>query len=274
MSMTVEQCNVPRQPNPVPATPNNVFDQLKLTNKVACITGTSEGIGYAVAEAYAEAGAHLALVYNSNPAAVEKAKTLAAQHNVTVRAYKLNVTDPAACEATIKQVVADFGKLDILVANAGMSGPGGILETDIASYRKQMSVNVDGVVFCAKYAGEVFKAQGFGALIITASMSARIVNVPVHQPIYNATKAFVAHFGRSLAVEWRDFARVNVVSPGFFETKMGAAPAVLNEAYRMAAMNRQGNTREIKGLYLLLASDAGSYMTGSDVVIDGGYTLP
>lgn len=130
------------------------------------------------------------------------------------------------------------------------------------------------MVYCAKYVGEVFKKQGSGNLIITASMSAHIVNVPVDQPVYNATKAYVAHLGKSLAREWRDFARVNVVSPGFFDTRMGAGPDVINEAYRMSVLGRQGHTREIKGLYLYLASDASSYTTGSDVIIDGGYTLP
>ena len=80
--------------------------------------------------------------------------------------------------------------------------------------------------------------------------------------------------GKSLAREWRDFARVNVVSPGFFDTNMGASPLVINEAYRMTPLGRQGNVKEIKGLFLYLASDASSYQTGSDVIIDGGYTLP
>lgn len=163
-------------------------------------------------------------------------------------------------------------------------------------------------MYQAKYAGHVFKKQGFGNLIITASISAHIVNVPIDQPvsstsifllsakkkalfpismkrfpqltlpfssqIYNATKAAVRHLGRSLAREWRDFARVNIVSPGFFDTKMGAAAAVQSEAYRMTPLGRQGHVREIKGLFLYLASDASSFQTGSDTIIDGGYTLP
>lgn len=168
-----------------------------------------------------------------------------------------------------------------------------ILEQTLEEYRKQMSVNgmksvrsnkikvrginrglVDGIVYCAKYAGEKFARQGHGNLIITSSMSAHIVNVPTDQPVYNATKAYVTHFGKSLAREWRDFARVNIVSPGFFDTKMGAGPSALQEAYRMSSLGRQGHVKEIKGLYLYLASDASSFMTGSDVLIDGGYVLP
>ncbi|ORY10183.1 hypothetical protein BCR34DRAFT_655279, partial [Clohesyomyces aquaticus] len=89
---------------------------------------------------------------------------------------------------------------------------------------------------CAKFAGEVFRKQGSGNLIITSSISARIVNVPIDQPVYNGTKAFITHFGKSLAREWRDFARVNIVSPGFFNTKMGASERVINEAHRMTPL--------------------------------------
>ncbi|KAF3769485.1 NAD(P)-binding protein [Cryphonectria parasitica EP155] len=137
-----------------------------------------------------------------------------------------------------------------------------------------MAVNVDGVFYCAKYAGELFRRQGFGNLILTSSISARIVNVPVDQPVYNATKAFVTQLGKSLAREWREFARVNIVSPGFFNTKMGASERVFSEGLRMTPLGRQGDVKEIKALYLYLASDASTYMTGSDVLIDGGYTLP
>lgn len=129
-------------------------------------------------------------------------------------------------------------------------------------------------MYCAKYSGEVFRQQGFGNLIITSSMSAHIVNVPVDQPVYNGSKAYITHFGKSLAREWREFARVNIVSPGFFDTKMGASPQTVQEAYRMSSLGRQGHVKEIKGLYLYLASDASTYMTGSDVLIDGGYVLP
>ena len=211
------------------------------------------------------------------------------------------VSDPDAVQSTISTVVKDFGKIDVFVANAGtlpglsiklpflsfpfrtidavnkckgmaISKP--ILSQTLSEYKAQLSVNVDGIVYCAKFAGEVFARQRTGNLIITSSMSAHIVNVPTDQPIYNATKAFVTHFGKSLAREWREFARVNIVSPGFFDTKMGASPETVNEAYRMAVLGRQGSTKEIKGIYLYLASDASSYMTGSDVLIDGGYVLP
>ncbi|KAI0156568.1 putative short-chain dehydrogenase [Xylariaceae sp. FL1272] len=276
MSMGFEDCAVVRPgfPKPVPDTPANVIEQFKMTGKVVIVTGAADGIGYAVSEAMAEANAYVALWYNSNDIAIEKAAALAKTHGVKTRAYKVDVSKVDEVQSTIEKVVADFGRIDVFVANAGMAISKPILETSLDEYRKQMSVNVDGVVYSAKYVGEVFKRQGTGNLIITSSMSGHIVNAPTDQPVYNATKAFVTHFGKSLAREWREFARVNVVSPGFFDTKMGASASTVNEAYRMAVLGRQGHTKEIKGLYLYLASDASTYTTGADILIDGGYVLP
>ncbi|KAI0870493.1 putative short-chain dehydrogenase [Hypoxylon argillaceum] len=276
MSMGFDECGVVREgfPRPVPDTSANVLEQFRMTGKVVVVTGAADGIGYAVAEAMAEANANVALWYNSNDAAIAKADRLATVHGLKTSAYKVDISNPQEVQDGINKVLADFGRIDVFIANAGMAISKPILEQTLEEYRKQMSVNVDGVVLCAKYVGEVFKRQGTGNLIITSSMSAHIVNVPTDQPVYNATKAFVTHFGKSLAREWREFARVNIVSPGFFDTKMGAGPAAINEAYRMAVLGRQGHVKEIKGLYLYLASDASTYTTGSDVIIDGGYVLP
>ncbi|KAI9043764.1 short chain dehydrogenase [Aspergillus affinis] len=301
MSMSISESSRPRDgfPRPFPNTPSNVLEQFQMAGKVVVVTGSADGLGYAIAEAMAEAGGNVALWYNSNDIAVQKAESLAKTHGVKTSAYKVDVSNAEAIQKAIFDVVKDFGKIDVFVANAGMAISKPILEQTLDEYRQQMSVNgeelpssnkqpstinhstkphptqpVDGVVFASKYIGEVFQRQGTGNLIITSSMSAHIVNVPADQPVYNGTKAFITHFGKSLAREWRDFARVNIVSPGFFDTKMGAGPESVNEAYRMAVLGRQGHVKEIKGLYLYLASEASSYMTGSDVLIDGGYVLP
>lgn len=275
MSMSIEEvAGQPRQPKPTPAIPSNVLQQFSMKGRVVAITGASDGIGFAVAEGMVEAGADVALWYNTNDAAVAKAAALAKDFGVRARAYQVNVTDAEAVRKALDEVVRDFGRVDCFVANAGMAISKPITEQTVEEYKRQVAVNVDGVVYCSKYAGEIFKRQGFGNLIITSSISARIVNVPVDQPVYNSTKAFVTQLGKSLAREWREFARVNIVSPGFFDTKMGAGENVLNEGLRMTPLGRQGDVKEIKALYLYLASDASTYMTGSDVVIDGGYTLP
>jgi len=232
--MTLEEAATPRDAKPVPDTPENVLEQLSMKGKVVAINGASDGIGWAVAEAIAEAGGNVALWYNTNDAAISKGQALAKKHSIEARAYRVEVSDHTAVEKAVEQVVQDFGRLDVFVANAGMGNSKALTEQSIEEYRKLMSVNgrasrihrrnetllltiihaVDGVVYCAKYAGQVFKRQGFGNLIITSSISAHIVNVPVDQPIYNSTKAAVGHLGKSLAREWREFARVNVsISP-------------------------------------------------------------
>ncbi|KAF1358594.1 L-xylulose reductase-like protein [Lizonia empirigonia] len=276
MSMSISECQTPRPgyPKPAPAGPENVLEQFSMKGKVIVVTGAAEGIGGAVAEAMAEAGGDVALWYNSNPEAEKRAARLAEQHGVKAKAYRVNITDATAVESTLARVVAEFGKLDVFVANAGTGDSQPLLSQTLDAYRNLMAVNVDGPVFCAKYAGAIFKTQGFGNLILTGSISSHIVNVPVDQPIYNGSKAFITHMGKSLAREWREFARVNIVSPGFFDTKMGAGPQVITEGLRMIPLGRQGNTREIKGVFLFLASSASSYVTGSDYLIDGGYVLP
>ncbi|KAI4702541.1 hypothetical protein J4E81_002905 [Alternaria sp. BMP 2799] len=276
MSMSVEECQAPRAgfPKPVPDTPTNVMQQFSMKGKVIVVNGAAEGIGGAVADAMAEAGGNVALWYNSNSAAITRAENLAKTHNVKTKAYSVNQINAEAVQKAVQQVVEDFGRIDVFVANAGTGDSKPLLGQTLDSYHNLMKVNVDGPVFCAKYAGEVFKKQGFGNLILTSSISAHIVNVPIDQPIYNGTKAFISHLGKSLAREWREFARVNIVSPGFFDTKMGAGPQVINEGLRMIPLGRQGNVKEIKGLFLYLGSDASSYMTGSDCIIDGGYVLP
>jgi len=204
MSMSVEDvAAAPRTARPIPNTPENVLEQFSMRGKVTVVSGASEGIGFAVAEAIAEAGGDVALWYNSNPAAVTKGEQLAKQHGIRTKAYQVQISDPDQVEKAISSVVNDFGKLDVFIANAGRGSSKPILEQSIDEYKQVMSVNgmkdsaprrtlpsyltfcylVDGVFYCAKYAGLVFKKQGFGAMIINSSISAHIVNVPLDQGV-------------------------------------------------------------------------------------------
>ncbi|KAK0533869.1 hypothetical protein OC842_002830 [Tilletia horrida] len=273
MSMAADP-NAQINPKAGPQLPDSVMAMFSLKGKVACISGGGAGIGFAVAEAFAEAGADVAIWYNSNKKAVEKAEDLGKRFGVKAAAYQCGVTDYDEVNKIVQQVEKDFGRLDIFVANAGVGLGAGILDTEPKDWAKVVDTNFTGVFNCAKAAGLIFKKQGTGNLIITASMSGHIVNVPLDQGCYNATKAAVIHLGKSLAREWRDFARVNTVSPGYFNTDMGAAPAMLAEALRMSVMHRQGDVKELKGVYLYLASDASTFTTGTDIIVDGGYCLP
>ncbi|KIW92811.1 uncharacterized protein Z519_06660 [Cladophialophora bantiana CBS 173.52] len=275
MSMTIEECMATRPGQPVPKIPSNVMDQFNMKGKVCVITGASRGIGYAVAEGLAEAGAHIIMVFSSeNPVMDQKAAELAESCGVKVVTRRCDVGDAKKVESLISDIYTQFGRIDVFVANAGICLPGSVLEQTLEEYHAQMNVNVHGVFYCAKYVGVVFKKQGYGNLIITSSISGWVVTVPVDHTTYNTTKAAVTHLGKSLAREWREFCRVNIVSPGWIDTDMSSDQAGINEALRMAVMGRQGDVKELKAIYLYLASDASSFVTGADFTIDGGYTLP
>lgn len=139
--MSVEDAAANRQPRPVPNTPENVLEQFSMKGKVVAITGAADGIGWAVAEAMAEAGGNVALWYNCNDAATTKGEKLAQKHGITAKAYQVEVSDPEKVRLAVDAVVKDFGKLDVFVANAGMAISKPITETSNEEYRKQMSVN-------------------------------------------------------------------------------------------------------------------------------------
>jgi sorbose reductase len=183
MSMSIEECGAERPPRAAPSIPDNVLEQFSLKGRVCAVSGASGGIGSAVAEAYAEAGAHVALWYNSNPAAKDVAERLSKAHGIKAIAYQVDVSDPTKVKDAVQKVVDDFGKLDVFVANAGMPNSKPLLDMPLDEVKQLNAVNLDSVVYCAKFAGEVFKKQGSGNLIITSSISAHIVNVPVDQPV-------------------------------------------------------------------------------------------
>jgi len=210
------------------ATPSNpsspVLSHFSLANKVACVTGGARGIGLEVVRGLAEAGASVALIYTSSKDAVQTAESIAGATGQRIVAYQSDVRSKSAITATINQIVTDFGRLDICVANAGIAAHQGSLEYAEEDWSEMMKVNLNGAMFTAQAAGNIFKKQagsdGFaGSMIFTASVSALLVNVPQTQCAYNASKAAVLHLAKSLAVEWTEFARVNCVSPGFIETE-------------------------------------------------------
>ncbi|KAL3465247.1 hypothetical protein BJX64DRAFT_297618 [Aspergillus heterothallicus] len=254
----------------------HVMKAFDLSGKVAVVTGGARGIGLEVSRGLAEAGANVALIYNSSSNADQLAAEIASANNVTARAYKANVTSRTEIESAIEQVNADFGKLDIIVVNSGITESVPAEEYTVDQWRKIMDVNLDGAFYSAQAAAKIFKDQGRGNVIFTASVSATLVNVPQKQAAYNASKAAVVQLAKCLSVEWVDFCRVNCISPGFIVTDiLDIHPQEWREKwYSMIPAQRMAQTYELKGAYVFCASDASSYMTGADIVIDGGYTLP
>lgn len=143
MSMTVEEAGVARPgfPKPFPNVPNNVIEQFQMKGKVVVVNGASDGIGLAVATAMAEAGADVALWYNRNDAAIQRGDEISKEFGVKAKAYQVAVQNPEIVEKTMDQVVGDFGKIDVFVANAGMAISKPILEQTLPEYDQQMAVN-------------------------------------------------------------------------------------------------------------------------------------
>jgi len=261
---------------PPPATAS-LKDLFSLKGKVVVVTGASgpTGIGTEAARGCAEMGADVAITYSSRPQGGEKnAKDLAEKYGVKSKAYKCNVGDYANVEQLIKDVIADFGKVDVFIANAGKTASNGVLDAPVSEWKEVIDTDLTGVYNCARAVGYHFKERKTGSFIITASMSGHIANFPQEQTSYNVAKAGCIHLARSLANEWRDFARVNSISPGYIDT--GLSDFIAKETqdlwHSMIPMGRDGKATELKGAYVYLASDASTYTTGTDIIIDGGYT--
>lgn len=276
MSKSIIREEIGSLPRPYPQLPESVLDMFSLKGKVASITGSSQGIGLAIAEAYAQAGADIAIWYNST-SAVETAQKLADKYGVRVKAYKANVANFDEVETTILQIEKDFGTIDVFVANAGIgSKPVSIIDASLDDYHRMMQTNVDGVYYSAKVVGKIFKKNGKGSFILTASQAGHIVTVPLDQAGYNATKAALIQIAKSLAIEWVGFARVNSISPGYIATEISNhIPQDLKEKWwSLIPMGREGLPKELVGAFLYFASDASTFTTGADLIVDGGYCVP
>ncbi|ERF75862.1 hypothetical protein EPUS_01228 [Endocarpon pusillum Z07020] len=263
-----------------------VLPLFSLKGKTAIVSGAGAGIGLAVAQGFAEAGANVAIWYNSNKKAIDRAADIEKEYGVKCKAYQVNVQDPAKVEEAIRSQVAEFNhRLDIFVANSGIPWTqGAMIDGEIDHYRKVVTTDLDGTFYCARACGAIWREQKknkldnfkSGSFIATASMSGHVVNIPQLQAAYNAAKAGVIHLCRSLAVEWVQFARANSVSPGYMATEISDfIPKETKDIWKdKIPMGREGEAHELKGAYLYLASDASSYMTGADMIVDGGYHCP
>ena len=258
-----------------PPKETNVMNLFRLDGKVAAITGGTRGIGWAASQAMAEAGAHVAIIYTSYPTPEERVAELKSLNkDIECRAYKATTTDPKQISETLEQILVDFGRLDIVIANAGINDHVKALEYTVEYWLKETDVNFNGSFWTAQAAGKIFQRQGYGNLLFTTSISGTIVNIPQCQAAYNSAKAGVIQLAKSLAIEWMGFCRVNSLSPGYIETEMTMLKEQdkLDEWFRRMPSKRMASPAELKGGFLYLVSDASSYTTGFDLIIDGGYT--
>lgn len=261
-----------------PPAASSLHDLFSLKGKVVVVTGASgsRGMGVEAARGCAEMGANVAITYASRREGGEQnAEDLRKTYGVKAKPYKCDVGNYDDVEALVKSVIAEFGQIDAFVANAGRTAESGVLDGSVSDWEKVIQTDLNGTFHCAKAVGAHFKQRGRGSFVITSSMSGHIINFPQEQTSYNVAKAGCIHMAKSLANEWRDFARVNSISPGYIDTGLSdfVGADTQNLWLSMIPMGRNGDAKELKGAYVYLCSDASSYMTGNDMLIDGGYCV-
>ena len=254
----------------------DVKNLFSLEGKKGFITGSTRGIGRTLAEAFIELGADVAILGTK----YENAKEVAAELDngkSHVVPYECNVTDPASVNAMIEAFEKDYGSIDFAINNAGIYTGDEAIDISPEDFQSVLDVNLKGVFLTAQAAARLMIKKGNkGSIVNTASMSGHIVNHPQTIANYNASKAGVIHLTKSLAVEWLKYGiRVNCVSPGYIQTEMIAAMDDMLPIWQgfMPDGGRLGYPEDLIGAYVYFVSDCSDFATGSDLVIDGGYTL-
>jgi NAD(P)-dependent dehydrogenase (short-subunit alcohol dehydrogenase family) len=244
---------------------------MRLAGKVALVSGAASGMGQSEAVIFAREGAKVIVA----DVLEAEGKQVADKIGAAARFVKLDVTSEAEWDAAVKAAVAAFGKLDVLVNNAGISGTYDPDMLSSAAWDRVMAVNAKGVFLGMKYAIPAMKRAGGGAIVNISSISGFVGQPGVHMA-YNASKGAVRIMTKTAAVQFaRDGIRVNSVHPGMLppmrSSKGSADPEWRARMIRAVPMKREGRVEEVAHAVLFLASDEASYITGTELVVDGGY---
>jgi NAD(P)-dependent dehydrogenase (short-subunit alcohol dehydrogenase family) len=255
----------------------NISELFNLTGRKALVTGAGRGIGRVLALTLAEAGCDVCLLGTT----MENIEAVANEiHQLGHKgiAIQTDVSKKEQVDKAFLQTAEQLGRLDICVNNAGVSmrkAHRAAEEMKEEDWDRIMDINLKGIFLCAQAAAQIMIPQRQGSIINIASMSAFTVNVPQKQAAYNASKAGVSMLTKALAVEWAQYGiRVNSICPGYIKTDMLSDATHLFPIWEsLTPLGRIGNPEELSGALIYLASEASSYMTGHDLVVDGGYTI-
>ncbi len=245
-----------------------------LAGRLALITGSSQGIGFALARGLAESGAKVVL-NGRDGAKLQAAQARLAEHGITAEAAPFDVTDPAAVEAGIAAIEAAHGPLHILVANAGINLRAPSVEMPPETWRRVMDVNLDGVWYCCQAAGRRMVPRGAGKIITICSVQSELGR-PTIAP-YAASKGALRMLTRTLCAEWaKHGVNVNGVAPGYYDTELTSAlvqDAEFTEWLgKRVPAGRWGRVEELVGATVFLAAPASDFVHGQLVYVDGGMT--
>ncbi len=250
-----------------------ILDRFRLDDRVAVVTGASSGLGVAFAQALAEAGADLALGarreerLHDTAALVEKSGRRA----ISVRT---DVSDPVDCHRLVQAAMEEYGRVDVLVNNAGVGTAVPATRETAEEFRSVLEINLMGSYWMAQAAARVMRP---GSSIVNISSVIGLVTAGLPQAAYSASKAGLLGLTRDLAQQWtgRKGIRVNAIAPGFFASEMTAqyAPAYLDQQKQRILAGRPGEAAECAATVVFLASDASSYITGVTLPVDGGLTI-
>lgn len=254
----------------------NYQDHYKLDGQVAVITGGARGIGFETGRALASCGAEIVLI-DMDDAALAEAVAALSKEGFKASSERANVTRPGELNAAADAVMARCGRVDILVNSAGIARLHTALDVSDDEWALVMDINVNGTFWASRAFGRHMVKRGSGSIINLGSMSGFIVNRPQFASSYMTSKGAVHHLTKALAVEWAETGvRVNAVAPGYVGTdmtlQMRARPELFDVWLDMTPMKRLALPSEIASTILFLASPASSYVTGSIISVDGGYT--
>jgi len=256
-----------------------LLDIFSLKGYVSVITGAAGGLGRAMALALAEAGSHVVVSDVNLPGALSTAEMVREKH-VESLALQCDISDPSDVSNLAEESVKHFGKVDVLVNNAGAFQDAAAEEMDFENeWRRVMRTNLDGTFLMSQAFGRIMIKQRKGSIVNIASKSGIMVDYPNKQAAYNTSKAGIIMLTKSLAVEWAPYnVRVNCICPGNFVANPGLPCLQPGHPYREAwlrntPMGHFGMPDELCGVLIYLASPASSFTTGAAEVVDGGFTI-